>query len=251
MKDEIRRAFDDMTEAPHPALRASLRARLAGGPIRTEPAVWRFAAAVAVLAIVAIVAYGGLSMLSRGRQEGPAPAGNPSVSPSIAASPSPEASPTAAPSPTADPLGAFICTTYAAGDPASGGDVTGVRVGTATGYDRLVFQFDGPVPQFTITPQDNSSFVIDASGMVVQLQGSRGLRVVIHSAAGGYDRSDGIATYSGPNDFTPGYPALKEARNVGDFERVYSWGLGVSGGGCYRAFTLAGPDRLVIDLQQP
>jgi len=125
--------------------------------------------------------------------------------------------------------------------------VTDVRVGTGAGYDRFVIQLDGPVPQYTITPQDTSSFMEDASGRVFQLGGTKGLRVVVHNASA--LSVSGTQTYSGSNDFKPGYPALKEARNMGDFERTYTWGLGVDGSGCFHAFTLTGPDRLVIDVQ--
>jgi len=225
MKDEIRRAFEGVTDEPHPALRASIRARLAGGPARPESRAWRFAGAAAVAAVLlAGVVGGGYLLLGR-----------------VAASPTA--------SPTASPLAAFACSTSGAGSGSSMANVTYVRVGTAPGYDRLVFQFDGPVPAFTVTPQDNSTFSSDASGQVFQLQGSRGLRVVIHGASA--MSTNGQQTYFGPNDLTPGYPALREARNIGDFERTYSWGLGVDGSGCFRAFILTGPDRLVIDVQQP
>jgi hypothetical protein len=35
----------------------------------------------------------------------------------------------------------------------------------------------------------------------------------------------------------------------GDFEAVNSWYLGTNGSTCLRAFTLADPSRLVIDVQ--
>ena len=62
---------------------------------------------------------------------------------------------------------------------------------------------------------------------------------------------NGHQTFSGSQDLTPGYPALKEARQVGDFERVFSWGLGVGTPGCVRISVLSGPDRLVVDVLKP
>ena len=124
-------------------------------------------------------------------------------------------------------------------------EVTDVRVGTAAGYDRFVIQFSGAVPGFTITRQNNSNFTGDASGQQFTLQGSGGLRVVVHGAT--------AMDQGWQADYAPSYPELREARQTGAFEGVFSWGLGVTApdGGCLRTMILTGPDRLVIDLQQP
>lgn len=42
---------------------------------------------------------------------------------------------------------------------------------------------------------------------------------------------------------TPSEPAS------GDFEGTVTWGLGLSHGACFHAYTLSGPNRLVIDIQ--
>jgi hypothetical protein len=246
MRDEIRRAFDEITEAPHPALRSALRARLMAGPARLQSPVWRMATLGAALAVVALAVLGGLYMLPRGSGPAPAPAGG--GTPTPVTSPSPEISPS--PSPTAVPsnLPPFACTSLSGGE-ASLANVTDVRVGTASGYDRIVIEFDGPVPSYSVAPQGSSSFRVDASYQLLQLQGSSGVRIVVHGAAD-YD-VNGNQTFKGSQDLKPGYPVLKEARQVGDFERVFSWGLGLSSPNCIRAFTLTGPDRLVIDVESP
>jgi hypothetical protein len=117
-----------------------------------------------------------------------------------------------------------------------------VRVGSASGYDRFVVEFAGAVPGFKVRPQSSPSLVQDPSGRTVTLQGSSALAVTLSP-------SSGQGTYSGPADFTPGYPALREARLMGDFEAVTTWGLGVNGSGCFRSFTLSSPSRLVVDVQ--
>src|SRR5207248_5402961 len=91
----------------------------------------------------------------------------PSVSPSTSAT---------------DVPAAFTCGDLAGGTAAATAEVTDVRVGTAAGYDRFVIQFSGAVPGFTITRQNNSNFTGDASGQQFTLQGSGGLRVVVHGA---------------------------------------------------------------------
>jgi len=130
-------------------------------------------------------------------------------------------------------------------------DVTFVRVGTAAGYDRFVIELDGPVPAYSVTPQDSSTFMADASGQTLQLQGTRGIVIVVHGASG--TDVNGHQTFIGSQDLTPGYPVLKEARQVGDFERVFKWGLGVSEPDCghVNVTTLTGPDRLVVDILRP
>ena len=247
MRDDVRRAFDDLTDAPHPALRSALRTRLEAGVVRDPSPVWRLAAVGAAVAVVALTLLGGYNLLLRGGGGVPQPAGN--TSPAGATSPSPGASPAPTPSPTGSisPLPGFACASVSAGDATSKADVTDVRVGTATGYDRFVIEFDGPVPAFTVTSQGSSAFMQDATGATLQLQGSSGVKVVVHGASGA--DLNGRQTFIGSTDLRPGGPVLKEARQTGDFERVFSWGLGLSQPACLRVLTLTGPDRLVVDLE--
>jgi hypothetical protein len=210
---------------------------------------YRLAPVAAAAAVLLLAVGSGYYVLTHGSPGQPVPAGGnppPSPSPSATLQPSPVASET--PVYTQTPV-TYICTTMSGGAASSSANVTDVRVGTASGYDRFVIQFDGPVPQYTITPQGSSSFMEDASGRNFQLQGTAGLRVVVHNTSA--HSVGGAATYSGANEFKPGYAVLKEARNMGDFERTYTWGLGLGAPNCYRAFTLSGPDRLVIDIQAP
>ncbi|TME15982.1 MAG: hypothetical protein E6I70_13015 [Chloroflexi bacterium] len=119
-------------------------------------------------------------------------------------------------------------------------NVTAVRVGQQSGYDRFVIEFDGPVPSYQVSTQSSATFTEDASGRTVVLDGKDGVVVTIHGA-----NDQG---YSGSTDFKTGYPQLREARRTGSFEAVVHWGLGTSGPACLKVSTLTGPDRLVIDL---
>ena len=107
-----------------------------------------------------------------------------------------------------------------------------------------MIEYDGPVPVFQVSLRGSPTFTQDGSGRQLTLQGETGVLVRI-------EHGTGYPSYRGPVDFTPAYPALKEARLTGDFEGVTQWGLGISSGRCLRVFTLTGPDRLVIDVQQP
>ena len=45
--------------------------------------------------------------------------------------------------------------------------------------------------------------------------------------------------------------ALREVANIGNFERVVSYGVGLKTAACFRVLELSGPTRLVIDVQTP
>jgi hypothetical protein len=122
-------------------------------------------------------------------------------------------------------------------------NVDNVRVGTHAGYDRITIEFQNGLPgQIELRTQDNTTFTQGASGRTVVLRGTKGFLIVLHGA-------DGHTAYSGQTDFVTGYVGLQEARQVEDFEGVVQWALGTSSTGCYRAFTLTSPARLVVDVQ--
>lgn len=167
---------------------------------------------------------------------------NPSATPSLA--PTPAA--TLPPSPAASALGSFACTDLSGGTPTTPpAQLNDLRIAAQTGYDRIVFQFaGGPVPAYTLTRQASTHFVKDASGQPVTLQGSAGLKLVFHGAAA-------YPTYTKSTDMKPGLAAVQEVEQIGDFEGVLSWGIGLSKPSCMRTLELSNPTRLVIDVQTP
>jgi hypothetical protein len=129
--------------------------------------------------------------------------------------------------------------------------LTAVRVAhQSAGYDRIVFEFAASpgttttLPSYTVSRQASSQFVKDPSGIEVTLQGSGGLRIVFHGATGN-------GSYAGSQDVKAGLPAIREVAQIGDFESVMSWGVGLTQSSCIRAFPLTSPTRLVIDVQTP
>jgi hypothetical protein len=118
-----------------------------------------------------------------------------------------------------------------------------VRAGRHPGFDRVVFQFRGAVPQHRIRYVDQ--LVQDGSGNPVSVAGAADLEVVFHGANA--HNQDGSPSVS-PRRFSPGLPAVKEIAQVGDFEAVVSYGIGIDYRRSIKVSTLSGPSRLVIDV---
>lgn len=131
--------------------------------------------------------------------------------------------------------------------------VTGVRAGRHTCYDRLVIDLNGAGR----TPAGYhvsyvTNVVEDGSGQVVPLRGGAKLAVVVRAPA--YD-GHGRPTYTPANrrelvDVT-GFQTFRHVALAGSFEGQTTIGLGVRARLPMRAFLLAGPgtgQRLVIDV---
>jgi hypothetical protein len=141
-------------------------------------------------------------------------------------------------------LGAFTCADKSGGAASAAGTVYDVRVAHHDGYDRLVIGFPtaNAMPQYQLTRQATANFVRDASGQPVTLQGSAGIKVVVRNAD---------ITPGAPTDLKPNLPEIREVAQIGDFERVVSYGVGLATPACFRVLELSGPTRLVIDVQTP
>jgi len=166
--------------------------------------------------------------------------GSPAPTDAPAAGATPSSQPSA--QPTWQVAGRVFTCHAMAGGAAGRAEVTDVRVGRQAGFDRFVIELNGPVPAWSVSPAASTTFTEDASGRSFTVAGSAALLVRLTGATG-----QGRAT--SPMLFKA--PAILEARLVGDFERVYQWALGVTGRGCFDAYTLTSPDRLVVDVQAP
>lgn len=229
---QLRDTFESISGPPDLDLSSRVHAALVEAPER-HGAIWIAGLAATLIAALII---GLLFLAGPLRQQPPIPGLIPTPSPS--------------PLSTSDTsnLPAFTCGTGEDVSP-QGHEVqpiayvSAVRVGTHSGYDRITFEFKNGLPaDMSLNPQTNAVFTQSASGRQLTLQGSYGLLLTMTGA-------DDHQSYSGSTDFTPGYPALLEARQVQDFEGYVQWGLGLSSPPCYRAFVLQGPTRLVIDIK--
>jgi hypothetical protein len=131
------------------------------------------------------------------------------------------------------------------------GYLTAIRVARHPGYDRVVFQFAGGVPGYTVSYVPGVT--ADPSGRPVPLPGRAYLQVVFHLASEVRQNPSGkpltTRTYTGPGTITPLLPTLLQVSSAGDFEGYLRFGIGLSGRAGLHVFTLTGPDRVVIDVR--
>jgi hypothetical protein len=149
--------------------------------------------------------------------------------------------PVSPPTPPTITLPGFACANSGGGKAGVTANVTDVRVGQQTDYDRFVLQFDSQVPTYTATRQASPTFKMSPSNQPITLSGTYGVLVTVHTAA--------EASYTGSTDISHGeFRVIKEARLTQDFEGTVSWALGLDHGACMRTFTLTGPSRLIVDF---
>jgi hypothetical protein len=118
-----------------------------------------------------------------------------------------------------------------------------VRAAGHPGFDRVVFEFRGAVPEHRVRYVDQ--LVEDGSGKPVSVAGTADLEVVFQGANA--HEADGTPSVS-PRRFSPNLTAVKEVAQIGDFEAVVSYGIGVDRRRPITVSTLSGPSRLVIDV---
>ncbi len=125
--------------------------------------------------------------------------------------------------------------------------LTDVRVGAHAndGYDRIVFEFDGVLPDQTqISYQDSVSQC--GSGRPVSLQGN-GILVVRMTAAQAHANGDSTidsTTIQGPGG------SILQAKQVCDFEGTVTWAIGTDEIAGFEVTTLNNPGRIVIDVRR-
>lgn len=215
-----------------------------------SPMTRRMAGALTLIAVLTIAGCNAASPSPSSSAPSASASASSSTSPSEAASASPSAA-TSAPSPVpsepTENLPPFACTpTVAIPGTADRAQITDVRVGEHDGYDRVVFEFTGGIPQ-TLIEAVLPPFFQDGSGLPLDVSGTAFLKVTMRDAS--RVSPDGVVTYAGPTEFEPDFPQLVHLIEGGDFEAVSTWYIGLNGGGCTRVLTLAGPSRLVIDIE--
>jgi len=119
-----------------------------------------------------------------------------------------------------------------------------IRGASHVGYDRVVFEFDGPVPadlDVSFVPE----IIGDPSGLPVPVIG-QALLGVTFSLANGHDENGNVFTDA---ITTLGLKNVIQVVRSGDFEAVLSFGIGLAKQTQFSVFTLTNPSRVVIDIK--
>lgn len=183
------------------------------------------------------------------------PSSSPSVSPSASATASSSTppvtdSPSAQPSPSeavAAPFGLAPSSAPGIPDLSQAGVGVAARVGRHTGYDRVVYEFNGPQPpRFVVRYVDEA--IGDPSGEVVDVDGDSILEVLAYGVY--YPEHGEPAPPPVSAASLRGTVVASVTPIYGGFEGIAQQFIGLRGEKrLFRVFTLTGPSRLVIDIQ--
>jgi hypothetical protein len=129
--------------------------------------------------------------------------------------------------------------------------LTDVRVARHEGFDRVVFEFQGNLPGYTVE-YVQPPITEDGSGDEVDVDGDAFLSITM-TPASGFDLSgEGEQTYDGPTRIAGeehGTSVIREVVRTGDFEAVLGWVVGLSDRVDFRVDEVSSPPRLVIDVR--
>ncbi len=139
------------------------------------------------------------------------------------------------------------------GFPGSGetAHLTGVRVGSHEGFERLVFEFaGGPTPEYRVEYVD-PPIVKSPSGNEIDVLGDAFVSITM-SPATGFEvvGEDLMPTYEGPERIRAGTTSvIQEVVRTEDFENVTAWVVGLDEALPFGAAGFEDPSRLVIDFR--
>lgn len=116
-------------------------------------------------------------------------------------------------------------------------------------FTRIVFEFDGPAPEFAIEYLDGFQLTKRPSDQPVDLAGDKYL-VVTMAPASGVDLTgdEAVETYTGPTTIALPSDVVRAMTEIEDFESHLGWAVGLEYRVSYSVTTLTDPTRLVIDL---
>lgn len=93
--------------------------------------------------------------------------------------------------------------------------------------DTLTLTFDQGTPLYEITPQSSAHFTeTNGRGAPVDLAGSAGVLIILRGFRGD------MKNYTGALDLPSSGPMVLEVREIGDYEGVVGWAVGLSKAGC-------------------
>lgn len=139
---------------------------------------------------------------------------------------------------------------FTGGDPAATDTwISDVRSAAQAGYDRVVVEFTGAVPSYTVAYA--APPFVGPSGAGVAVAGQAFLHIRL-TGTSSVDLSGSTPTqhYDGPDRVRSDTRMVTEVVQVEDFESVVQWVIGLRSRQPYRVQVFDDPGRLVIDIAQ-
>ncbi|HEX6254269.1 MAG TPA: GerMN domain-containing protein [Euzebyales bacterium] len=121
-----------------------------------------------------------------------------------------------------------------------------IRAARHDGYDRMVFEFDGGRPAYTIRYAAVARQ--GGSGRPIATNANTALQIDLQARTIDLDEI-GFPRLFSPASLTPKLPTLRTVRYGGQFEGQSTFGAGLRGRTGFRVIELAGPTRIVIDVK--
>lgn len=135
-----------------------------------------------------------------------------------------------------------------------GGEPTGpfllraVRTARHAGYDRIVFEFSG-----SVLPHHEVEYVRApaqcGSGDPVRVAGGVALVARFHGADAHAMRGDRMEPTIADRDRRPALGAVRQLRQICDFEATIEWVMGLDGRRPFRVSSLRDPARVIVDVE--
>ncbi|MGH9280180.1 MAG: AMIN-like domain-containing (lipo)protein [Acidimicrobiales bacterium] len=122
--------------------------------------------------------------------------------------------------------------------------LTAIRSAHHDGYDRVVFEFTGPLPG-AVSVRYVDRVIADGSGNAVTVAGQAFLQVRFEEAQAHTDA--GAPTVA--NRTRPNLPVLTEVVMAGDYEGYVTVALGLTTRAPFRVLELSNPTRVVVDVR--
>jgi hypothetical protein len=128
----------------------------------------------------------------------------------------------------------------------TGGTLRKVRVGRHDGFDRMVFEFDGGRPSYTIgytaVPRTGGA------GAPIPVGGNTALQIDLGASTIDMEVAEFPRTFSPEGPLVPRFPTLRQLHHGGEFEGLSTFAAGLRARTGFRVLELSNPTRLAIDV---
>lgn len=159
------------------------------------------------------------------------------------------------PTPTDAQLEGSSCEEQVGGDNRQVPDFVDVEVASEEGVDRVTFSFElneegvETPPSYRVNLVPEEQLISDPQGERVELRGTDFVVVSFQAFGVELQGEEPVILYTGPKEFDPDFPVLLEMKELGDFEALVTWGMGLARRSCPRV--TASATELTVEFASP